>query len=132
MQLWHTSCWPSAVQLGRPCRIHSSRSQAIIMWHAATALLMCHAVICVNECHNWRCSAAESFRPHVENANKWHVFVSLVNKQVLYSNLYLERFSFFFSRSCIGVNHKLCLIGNTANREQKILVCVVSHIKLIN
>lgn len=45
------------------------------------ALLMCHMVICANEWQSWGCSAAECFRPHVENTNKWHVFVSLVNKQ---------------------------------------------------
>lgn len=45
------------------------------------APLMCHMVICANECQNCGCSAAESFRPHVGNANKWRVFVSLVNEQ---------------------------------------------------
>lgn len=96
------------------------------------ALLTCHMVICVNQCQNCRCSAAECFRPHVENTSKWHVFVSLVNKQCYVLTYTLYFFPFFFFCSCIGVNWYL--IRNTANREHQILVYVASHNKwdLIN
>lgn len=74
-------CCAAGRLLGGPAESTALHPRQLPCGVLLQAPLMLHVVICVNECQDCRCSAAERFRPHVENTNKWHVFVSLVDKQ---------------------------------------------------